>query len=395
MLHCDGPEVEDVLVETDRDLFTYEADTVAENIFNRQAPEMSWEDTLGNMRLLDRWREEVGVTYEQEKQFHIATIANRSLEHKPTHNMKYGRIPGLDKPVSRLVQGADRNLTVPYTEIMFDQFYELGGNCFDTSNGYSGGKCAANLGAWIRARGIRDEVVVEEKGGNPPNGTPEGIRKELLLGLERLGLDSVDIWMMHRDNPEVPVGEIVDVLNELQAAGHMTVFGVSNWSLPRLKEAKTFAERNRLHYFSVVSNQFSLARILDVWWNKEGAYWYWMTASNPEFRRWFEETQMVLMPWSSQASGFFVAQKQGVPDVFDLARCWHSEDNFKRRERAFELARKYGVEATNIALAWVLCQKFPVYPLIGPRQPDETRSCMRALDITLSDQELRWLNLED
>jgi len=103
---------------------------------------------------------------------------------------------------------------------------------------------------------------------------------------------------------------------------------------------------------------------------------------------------MVLMPWSSQASGFFLEKERKGPDEFDLVRCWYSKENLERRERATKLARMYGVEPVNIALAWVLCQKFPVFPIIGPLHPDETRSCMRALDIKLSEEEMRWLNLE-
>ena len=385
---------EDIPVTADRDLYAYEADVVAENIANRQASAMSWEDTLGNMRLLDCWREEAGVVYEEEKRFHAFTIAHRPLSRRVDHNMKYGNISGLEKPISRVVHGADRNTSVPYTEIMFDHFFELGGNCFDTSHAYGGGKCERNLGTWIRSRGIEDEVVVVEKGANPPNGTPEGLTKELFEGLDRLGMDCVDIFMMHRDNPEVPVGELLDVLNEHQRAGRMTVFGVSNWSLSRLKEAKSYAEKNKLNYFSLVSNQFSLARILDAWWNKGDANLYWASCSDPEFRRWFEETQTALMPWSSQASGFFIERKSKTPDDFDLVRCWHNEDNLKRRERAFELAKKYSVAPINIALAWVLCQKFPVFPIIGPRRPEETRDSMRALDVRLSEQELHWLDLE-
>jgi predicted dehydrogenase len=62
-----GREPEDVIVTVDRDLFTYEADMVAEHIADRQAPAMSWDDTLGNMRLLDRWRQEIGLVYPQDK----------------------------------------------------------------------------------------------------------------------------------------------------------------------------------------------------------------------------------------------------------------------------------------------------------------------------------------
>jgi len=62
-----NPQPQPIEITVDRDLFTYEADTVAANIANRQAPAMSWDDTLGNMRLLDRWRAEVGLTYQKHQ----------------------------------------------------------------------------------------------------------------------------------------------------------------------------------------------------------------------------------------------------------------------------------------------------------------------------------------
>ena len=144
-----GLEPEVIAVEVDRDLFTYEADTVAEHLEARQAPAMSWLDTIGNMKLLDRWREEAGLVYEQERRFHSGTLANRPLRRRGGHAgpaLQYGTIPGLDKPVARLVQGADRNFTIPYTEVLFDQYFELGGNCFDTSHAYRDGACERNLG---------------------------------------------------------------------------------------------------------------------------------------------------------------------------------------------------------------------------------------------------------
>ena len=103
---------------------------------------------------------------------------------------------------------------------------------------------------------------------------------------------------------------------------------------------------------------------------------------------------MPLMPWSSQARGFFV---RGHPDDRsdgEFVRCWHSEDNFRRLERAQEMAQRLGVLPINVALAYVLCQPFPTFPLIGPETLQETRTAMRALDIALTQDELRWLNLE-
>ena len=75
-------------------------------------------------------------------------------------------------------------------------------------------------------------------------------------------------------------------------------------------------------------------------------------------------------------------------------RCWYSDDNFQRLERAGELARRRGVLPINIALAYVLCQPFPTFPLIGPRTLAETGASAPALDIDLTPDELRWLKLE-
>ncbi len=386
-----GTTVEEVIVEAERDIYTYEADTVAEHLTARQAPAMSWEDSLGNMQALDWWRREIGLVYEQEQPARYSfTVTRRPLAARPGTKMKYGKLEGLEKPVARLVMGADQNNTMPYTAILFDEYFACGGNCFDTSHGYGNpnGACERNLGGWVRNRGIRDQVVIIEKGGNPPNGTPEGITAELLAGLERLQMDSVDIYLMHRDNPEVPAGEIVDVLNEHQRAGRMTIFGVSNWSLPRLLAAQDYARRKKLDFFAAISDQFSLARMLESPWPEVLC----LSCSDAEFRRWFEQTQTPLMPWSSQARRFFTDYAgRDQRDDPEMTRCWYSEENFRRRDRAIELAEKYHVEPINIALAYVLCQPFPTFPLIGPRRHREIWSCLKSLEIELTPEELHWL----
>ena len=145
--------------------------------------------------------------YEQETPARgLHTITHRPLARRPDAPIPRVRIGGLDKPVSRLVQGCDANMTMPHTAVILDEYFACGGNVFDTSHYYGVpvGVRERNLGQWIRNRCVRDEVVVIEKGGNPPHGTPEGITAELNEGLERLQMDSVDIWLMHRDNPEVP-----------------------------------------------------------------------------------------------------------------------------------------------------------------------------------------------
>jgi aryl-alcohol dehydrogenase-like predicted oxidoreductase len=196
---------------------------------------------------------------------------------------------------------------------------------------------------------------------------------------------------MHRDNLDVPVGEFVDVLNEHKRARRIKVFGGSNWTMARVDEANAWATKRGLTAFSAVSNQFSLARTIEPVWR--GC----LTASDPESRAWFTKTQTPLFAWSSQARGFFL-EGFAHPDKRDdaeLVRVWYAPDNFERLKRAEELARKKNVRPINIALAYVLNQPFPTFALIGPRKLEETRTSLPALNVELTEQERKWLNLEE
>ncbi len=102
-----------------------------------------------------------------------------------------------------------------------------------------------------------------------------------------------------------------------------------------------------------------------------------------------------MFAWSSQARGFF---SKGSPDYLEdkeLVRCWYSEDNFERLKRAKELAKKKGVQPINIALAYVLQQKFPTAALIGPRNLFELKNCMIVFDIKLTEEEIKYISLLD
>jgi aryl-alcohol dehydrogenase-like predicted oxidoreductase len=381
-------------VKTDEWLYGIEADTVAANLQKRQAsaPAMSWDDSLGNIKTLDAWRAAIGLTYDQEKadapelKF---TVANRPLAKRDNAPMQYGTIEGIDKPASRLVLGVDNQETVAYGSAMFDAFFEAGGNFFDTAFIYMGGRSEVIFGHWLKNRNIREQIVLLDKGAHTPFCTPADLSKQFLTSLERLQTDYTDLYAMHRDNPQVPVGEFIDVLNEHVRAGRMKRFGGSNWTIERFEAANEYATKNGLQGMSFLSNNFTLARMIEPPW--AGC----MSASTPEFRAWLTEKQIPLMPWSSQARGFFLDDT--APDFKadpERVRCWFSDDNFERLQRARELAKKYNVMAINIALAYVLRQPFPTFPLIGPRTMSELRTSLPALAVPLTDEEVKWLNLE-
>ena len=305
--------------------------------------------------------------------------------------MRYGTVAGIDKPISRIVMGSmvysrDR---LPFTCAMLDHFYEVGGNCVDTAWVYG---TEATVGRWLQLRGLREELVLIGKGAHTPECTPEGLTRQLYQTLDRLQTDYLDLYMMHRDNPEVPVGEFVECLNEHQRAGRMRAFGGSNWTIERLEAANAYAREHGLTPFAASSPNLALA----VW--NEPMWAGCVAASDPASRAWYQKTQMPLFAWSSQASGLFTGrfspEDRDNPAYAAVVRTWFNEDNFRRLERARELAARKGVTTTQIALAYVLCQPLNVFALIGPHSIEETRTSLQALEVSLTPDELSWLNLE-
>jgi aryl-alcohol dehydrogenase-like predicted oxidoreductase len=309
--------------------------------------------------------------------------------------MKYGQIPGVEKQVSRIGIGTDFS-TAAYREAMFifDDFFERGGNLFDTAYIYGGKEINSDmvLGHWIKSRGIgREQIVIFGKAAHTPLCNPRSAVEQLRESLQRLGVEYLDIFMLHRDNADIPAGEFVDMFNEQKSAGRIKSFGVSNWSIARIEQANEYAAKKGVGGFTSVSNNFSLAEMVNPPW--AGC----LHSSDASSRAWFEKKQMTMIPWSSQARGFFLPgmaspRKKDNPE---MARCWYSEENFKRLERVNEMAKNRNVQPINIALAYVLAQPFPTFPLIGPRQMRETRSSLAALEIELSSADLKWLNLEE
>ena len=356
-----------------------------------EAAEMTLDESLATARTLDRWRAAIGLRYPFEAETaDVPTVSGRPLRVRDDAPMRYGEVPGVGKRMSRLVMGVDNQPDLAHASAIFDMFVEQGGNVFDTGYIYGGGVLEGRLGRWIANRGIRDDVVVITKGAHTPYCDPESLTRQLLESLERQGTDHADIYMMHRDNPDVPVGEFVDVLDEHRRAGRIRVFGGSNWTPARFDEANAYAAANGKHGFEVLSNHFGLAEAYDVPW--DGCE----HATDAASKQWLEERQVPLLPWSSQARGFFTGR--AAPDDTsdaELVRCYYSDANFERLRRARELGERYGVPATAIALAYVLHQPFPTFPLFGPRTIAEARSSMTGLSVELSPEQVAWLDLRD
>ncbi len=373
-------------------LFTFEAEMASRAVASRapQAPHpaMGLADSLGNAATLDRWRAELGyVTVAEDPKLNRALppILPKGLPQVPKV-----ALDGVALPVSRLVMGCDNKNDIGAGAVIWDAWMEAGGNTFDTGFVYGGGLHETVLGQWIANRGVAGETVVIVKGAHTPYCTPRSIGAQLEISLDRLGLDRAPIYILHRDNPQVPVGEFMEALNVLHRAGRIGIFGGSNWSVARIAEANAYAAAHGLQPMRVLNNNLSLAVM-------ERPVWAGCVTSNtPETLEFLRKTGMTHLSWSSQARGYFLPEpfRNRLPQDTSPETCFGSPANAERRRRAETLAARRGVSAHNIATAWVLAQDFPSFALIGPRSPAEISTTLPAFGTPLSAQEAAWLNLE-
>ncbi|MBK8051496.1 MAG: aldo/keto reductase [Anaerolineales bacterium] len=315
--------------------------------------------------------------------------------------MRYGTVPGIEKPISRLVQGTVmiRSHIEAASFQLLDAVFALGCNTFDSAHIYAQGDCERTLGRWIHRRGVRDQVVILTKcahhNEDRPRVTPFDITSDLYDSLARLQVDTIDLYLLHRDNPAVPVEPIVDVLNEHLAAGRIRAFGGSNWSHHRIEEANAYAAQQGLTPFAVSSPHFSLAvQVKEPWENCISL----TGAAQDEARAYYARTQMPLFTWSSLAGGFFSGRF--TPDNLDTfteyldrlcVQSYCYPDNFARLARAQQLAAARGLTVAQVALAYVFGQPWNEFALVGVNNGAEFAANVTALEVDLTPAELAWL----
>ena len=221
--------------------------------------------------------------------------------------MQYGNLPGIKKNISRIVQGSIM-LNRSHKEegfALLDAAWQAGITAYDSAHGYGGGEVDRMLGLWMEERGNRDEIVIIGKGAHLNQDrnrvTPYDIASDMADSLVRLRSDYIDLYLLHRDDPAVPVGPIVEALNEHHAAGRIHAFGGSNWTPERLAEANEYADQRGLVPFAASSPNFSLAdQIAEPWKDCLSI----AGPSQAAAREWYAEHDMPLFTWSSVARLF-------------------------------------------------------------------------------------------
>jgi aryl-alcohol dehydrogenase-like predicted oxidoreductase len=261
---------------------------------------------------------------------------------------------------------------------------ELGVNFLDTADAYGPFKNERLVGRAIKDR--RDEVVLATKFGSVRNEQGErlGIRgdREYVLAacnasLERLGTEHIDVYYQHRVDPNTPIEETVGAMAELVAQGKVRYLGLSEAA------AETIRRAHAVHPISALQTEYSL----------------WTRDVEDEILPAIRELGIGLVAYSPLGRGFLSGRIHSVDDLeasdFRRANPRFQGENFQKNldlvERVEELAASKGCTAAQIALAWVLAQGEDIVPIPGTTRVKNLEENVSALDVELSDEELRDL----
>jgi aryl-alcohol dehydrogenase-like predicted oxidoreductase len=318
--------------------------------------------------------------------------------------MKTILIPGTElKPSVICLGGGLLGSTLDQQESykLLDAFFEQGGNFIDSAKVYADwlpierSISEKTIGAWIRARGNRSRVIVSTKGAHPEltsmhilRCSPAEIVADLDASLEHLGMDVIDLYWLHRDDPKRPVEEIIETLNQQVRAGKIRYFGCSNWRAVRIQAAQSYTQAHALMGFTANQMLWSLAQVdMDTIPDKTLVN---MDAPSYHFHK---LSGLAAIPYSAQAGGLFnkmaagsLAQmNEGVRSMYPAAV---NEARFRRIQK---LAKETGLSITQISLGYLLSQPFVTIPIVGCHTQAQLKDSLTAAGVYLSPEQLKFL----
>ena len=320
--------------------------------------------------------------------------------------MRYKKLSNLDKMASPIVTGTFMGQMIEGEDAseILDQILNAGINFFDTAKAYA--SCEISLGKWLEKGDNREKAIVLTKGCHhdldpyKKRVTPECFREDIVSSLERLRTDYIDIYLLHRDDPEVPVGPLMEVFDEYHRKGIIKVCGVSNWTVERIEEANQYAKEHGLVQLTVSEPNYSLCEQMGDPW---GHGCLTITGKAEEHsRKWYMENQMPVLSYSSLGRGFLSGlvksdDPDGAMGLLDEAgiKGYCYPENFKRLERVEQLAKEKNVTVSQIALAWIMNQKLDAYPIVTCDSPEHIQNTLGALEVRLTEHEVNWLDLRE
>ncbi|GAA2739319.1 aldo/keto reductase [Kitasatospora cinereorecta] len=276
---------------------------------------------------------------------------------------------------------------------VLDAYAAAGGNFVDTADMYSvwapgnsGGESETVIGNWLRSRGNRDSMVIATKVGMHPE--LSGLRAATIKrgaeeSLRRLGVERIDLFYTHKDDPATPVEEIVTALDELVREGKVRALGASNIDAGRLAASLEFAAREGLARYVAVQPHYNLVSRSTY----EGALADVAT-----------EHGLSAVPYFALAAGFLTGKYRPGGPAVDSPRADGAGRHLAEPRGPLVLAaldrvaEAHGVEPASVALAWLAAQPTVAAPLASARTVEQLPPLLAAADLVLTEAELKLLN---
>lgn len=281
--------------------------------------------------------------------------------------------------ISKIALGtADFGTTVSEKDafLLLDRFIENGGTTVDTARAYSywleGGENASEttIGNYFKATGKRHKVFLSTKGGHPPiphfeisRINKEELTKDIDESLHFLNTDYLDVFYLHRDDENKPVGEIMEILDGFVKAGKTRYIGASNWKKERVSEANQYAKERHLTPFTFSQVMWAYARMNEKTMPDKTQ----VVMNDGEHAFYNEHKEIQVMAYSSQAQGFFSLVEKcgldGLPEMHTMR--YLTKENVDKIPVVFDTAKRFSISPTAAGLALLLADEVNPIALVG------------------------------
>jgi aryl-alcohol dehydrogenase-like predicted oxidoreductase len=267
-----------------------------------------------------------------------------------------------------------------------DALTDLGCTAFDLAASYQLGGTERLFGAWIGSRRNRNKLFLISKGAHPypivrPNRLQaRAISSDLDATLRRLGIETLDLYLLHKDFPGAPLERMVEALVAGNRLGKFHAWGVSNWTAPRIQALDALGRRSGLPPMAASSPHFSLVDWVSPPWTGSVSI---AGDAGREERAFYARTQLHVLAWSPLGSGFLSNHGRG--------RAYASPSNAARRRRTQALAERRGATPSQMGLAYLFSQPFPVSAVVSASKVEKMGENLEAASMRLSSEEMRVL----
>ena len=278
---------------------------------------------------------------------------------------------------------------------ILDRFAEAGGVMIDTADVYSawvpghkGGESERLIGEWLQRRGKRDDVLIATKVGMLPwDGKGTGILDPHIIlascdaSLARLGIDTIDLYYAHQDDPKTPLAEQLGAFDTLVKAGKVRTLGASNYSAERLNEALDISEGEGLARYEVLQNEYNL-----------------MTRGKYEgaLQQTCIDREVGALPFYGLASGFLTGKYRSEADKAKSIRggrmdAYMNERGFRVLDTLDAVAAETGATPAQVALAWVAARPGITAPIASATSREQIDELLGVLTLELSGEQVERL----